>query len=147
MEPKVSALRAVEDYKASIFLVDTKQIHAINQIDFHKEGEMIYSTLANFAMVASKLETSLNNMHSHLKIERMSSMAKDTKIKTMEELVFKLGYDPSDVKEVEEVIIRKNVDIQSLRKQLKLPTTKHPQYKEVTSFEMQKEKLFTLVVE
>ena len=36
LEPKVSTPRGVEDYKASIFLVDTKQFHAIDQIYLHK---------------------------------------------------------------------------------------------------------------
>lgn len=47
----------------------------------------------NLAMVASKLQTSLNNMHSQLKIEIMSYVAKDNKIKTLEDLIIKLGYD------------------------------------------------------
>jgi hypothetical protein len=39
----------------------------------------------------------------------------------LEELVLKIGYDPSNLKEVEEMLKKKNVDIASLRKQLKLP--------------------------
>lgn len=50
----------------------------------------------------------------------MSSLAKDTKIKTLEDLVIKLGYDPIDVKVVEEVIKNKNAYIQPLRKKLKI---------------------------
>lgn len=43
LKPKVSAPRGVEDYSASISLVDTKHIHTIDHIDFHKkESEMIY---------------------------------------------------------------------------------------------------------
>jgi len=142
LEPKVSAPRGVEDYKASIFSIGTKQVHAIDQIDLHKHvSEMIYSTLTSSAMV------SLNNMHSQLKIERMSSLTKDTRIKTLEYLVIKLEYDPSDVKVAKELIKRKNVNIQSLRKHLKHPTTENRQTKEVTSLEMEKEKLFTIVVE
>lgn len=148
LEPKFLDPRAVEDYKASIFSMDTKKIHAIDHIDLHTHAdEMIYSNLTRSDMVASKFRVSLNNMHSRLKIERMSAVEKDTRIKTLEKLVIKLGYDPSDVKAVEEVIKSKNGDIQSLRKQLKLPTTKQPQAKEVTSLEMEKENFFMLVVE
>jgi hypothetical protein len=53
----------------------------------------------------------------------MSSFAKDNRIKTLEELVLKIGYDPSNVKGVEDMLKKKNVDIASLRKQLKLPPT------------------------
>jgi hypothetical protein len=56
-----------------------------------------------------------------LKIENISSLAKDNKIKSLEELVLKIGYYPANVKAVEELIKKKNVDIESLKKQLKLP--------------------------
>lgn len=52
----------------------------------------------------------------------MSFVAKDTRIKTLEDLVMRLGYDPSDVNAAEKIIKIKNADIQALRKQLKLPT-------------------------
>ena len=82
-------------------------------------------------MAASKLQVSLNNIHSQMKMEIMSSLAKDIRVKALEGLVIKLGYDPRDIKGVEEMMKNKNVDIQALRKQLKLPTTKVPQTKEV----------------
>ena len=62
-------------------------------------------------------------------------MAKDTKIKSLENLVIKLGYDPKDVKAAEYIVRRKNADIEALRKQLKLPSTKDPQAKEVGELE------------
>jgi len=77
-------------------------------------------------MTTSKLQTSLNNIHSQLKIERMSSLAKDTRTKYLEDLVIRLGYDPSNIKEAKKIIKNKDAYIQALRKQLKLPTTNHP---------------------
>lgn len=62
-------------------------------------------------------------MYSQLKIERMSSVAKDTRIKTLEYLIIKQGYDPRYVKADEEIIKHKNANIQALQKQLILPTT------------------------
>jgi hypothetical protein len=56
-----------------------------------------------------------------LKLEKISSFAKDNRIKTLEELVLKIIYDPSNVKVVKEMLKKKNLDIASLRKQLKLP--------------------------
>jgi hypothetical protein len=56
-------------------------------------------------------------------MEKISSLAKDNKIKSLEDLVLKFGYDPSNVKAYEESLKKKNVDIASLRKQLKLPST------------------------
>jgi hypothetical protein len=39
----------------------------------------------------------------------VSSFAKDNRIKCLEELVLKIGYDPSNVKVVEELLKKKNV--------------------------------------
>jgi len=64
---------------------------------------------------------SLNNIQSQLKLEKNSSLAKDNKIKSLEELVLKIGYDPTNVKEIEELLINKNVDISSLIKKMNLP--------------------------
>ena len=56
-------------------------------------------------------------------MEKISSFAKNNRIKTLEELVLKIGYDPSNIKATEELIKKKNYDIASLRKQLKLQPT------------------------
>ena len=56
-------------------------------------------------------------------MENISSFAKDNRIKNFEELVLKIGYDLSNVKAVEEMIKKNNVDIASLRKQMKLLPT------------------------
>lgn len=61
---------------------------------------MIYSSLTSSDVVVSKLQASLNNIHSHLKLEKISSLAKDTNIKTLEAIVIKLGLDPKDVNAV-----------------------------------------------
>jgi hypothetical protein len=52
----------------------------------------------------------------------------------------KIGYDPSNVKVVEELLKKKNADIASLRKQLKLSATEDSQTKEMAETEGQKEK-------
>jgi hypothetical protein len=68
-------------------------------------------------------------------MEKISSFAKDNKIKTLEELVLKIGYDPANVKAAEEMIKKKNEDIASLRKQLKLPPIEDLQTKEIAEKE------------
>ena len=82
---------------------------------------MNFSTLANASTSAAKLQVSLNNVQTQLKLEKVSSFAKDNMIKSLEELVLKIGYDPSNVKAVEDMLKKKNADIASLRKKLKLP--------------------------
>lgn len=77
-------------------------------MDFHKQtSEMLYSTLTNSLMATSKLQDSVNNIKSRLKIQKIYFLAKDTKIKSLEDFVIKLGYDPGNVKVAEEIIRRK----------------------------------------
>jgi hypothetical protein len=68
-------------------------------------------------------------------LEKISSFAKDNRIKTLEELVLKIDYDPLNVKAAEEMIKKKNDDIASLRKQLKLPPIEDSQVKEIAETE------------
>jgi hypothetical protein len=73
----------------------------------------------------------LSNVQTQLKLENISSFAKDNGIKMLEELVLKIGYEPLNEKAVEEILKKKNDDITSLRKQLKLPPTEDAQTKEI----------------
>ena len=83
----------------------------------------MYSSLTTLAMATSRLQASVNNIQSQLKLEKISSLAKDTKIKSLEDLVIKLGYDPNNVEAAEGIIRRKNAGIATLKKQFKLPST------------------------
>lgn len=80
-------------------------------------------------------------------MEKISSHAKDSRIKTLEDLVIRLGYDPANVKAAEELIKNKNVDIVTLRKQLKLPATEDPLAKEIIETENHKADMMKLVIE
>lgn len=141
------APRSVEDFKASIFSIDTKKIHEFDQIDLHKEtGEPIFSSLTSSAKTVSKLQSSLNNINSSFKIEKISSFSNDNRIKFLEYLIINLGHEPKDIKATEELIKNKEVDMQALRKQMKLPSTENPQDKEVANIETKKEKIFTIVI-
>lgn len=100
-----------------------KDIHPINQMEMHKQTEeMIFSIVTYTAMSLSKLQVTLANVKSKLKMEKVFALAKDTRIKNMEELVIKVGYDPTNINAVEELVKKKNLDIVTLRKKLKLPT-------------------------
>jgi hypothetical protein len=84
------------------------EVHSVDQMGMHrKTWDMIFATLTNTSLTASKLQVSLNNVQSHLKLENISSLAKDNKIKSVEELALKIGYDPSNVKAAEELLRRK----------------------------------------
>ncbi len=75
---------------------------------------MIYSTLIGKAIAAHQLQNSLNNILAQFQLEKASSQAKDTRIKSLEDLVIELGHDPKDVKGREDLIKNKN-DVISLQ--------------------------------
>jgi len=94
-----------------------KDIHPIDQTKIHKKtGEMVYSTLVNKSITAHQLQNSLNNTSAKLQLEKSSSQAKDTRIKSLEDLVIELGHDPKDVKAAEQLIKNKNDGIATLKK-------------------------------
>jgi len=92
---------------------------------------MVYSTLTDKAMLAHKLQNSLNNTFAQLDLENASSLAKDNMIKSLEEIIIELGHDPKDVKGIKALMKKKEEDITALRKQLKLPPSMLPQTAEV----------------
>jgi hypothetical protein len=125
-----------------------KDMHPADQMDLHKQTrEMVFFTLAHASTSTSKLQVSLNNVQTQLKQEKISSFAKDDRIKTLEELVLKISYDPSNMKAAEEMIKKKNVDIESLRKQLKLSPTEDSQTKEIAEKEGEKDEMLKLLME
>jgi hypothetical protein len=65
----------------------------------------------------------------------------------LEVLVLKIGYDPSNVKVLEEMLKNKNFDIESLRKRLKLPPTEDAQAKEIAETEGEKDEMLNLIME
>jgi hypothetical protein len=148
LQAQVPDPKVITDYKRATFEFQTKDVHPADQMDLHRQtGEMVFSTLAHASTAASKLQVSLNNVQTQLKLEKISSFAKDNRIKTLEELVLKIGYDPSNVKAVEEMIKKKNADIASLRKQLKLPPTVDSQAKEMAETEGEKDEMLKLIME
>src|ERR1700733_3399238 len=92
---------------------------------------MVYATLADRAMLAHQLKEALKNTNRQLDYERLSSSAKDNRIKTLEDIIIDLGHDPKDPKGVRALMKKKEGDIAALRRQEKLPPTIHPQTTEL----------------
>ena len=65
-------------------------------------------------------------MQDQMKMDKASLYAKDLRIKSLEELVLQVGYDPANIKAAELLVKNKNEDIAALRKQLKLPQSENP---------------------
>jgi hypothetical protein len=148
LQAQVPDPKVITDYKRATFEFQMKDVHPTDQMDLHKQtGEMVFHTLAHASASAAKLQVSLNNSQMQLKIEKISSFAKDNRIKALEELVLKISYDPSNVKAAKEMIKKNNADIASLRKQLKLPPTKDSQAKEIAEKEGEKDEMLKLLME
>jgi len=58
-------------------------------------------------------------------------MSKDNRIKSLEDIIMELGHDPKYAKGIKALIKKKEEDIAALRKQLKLPPSRHPQTAEI----------------
>jgi len=108
-------------------------------------GEMAYATLVDKAMLAHQLKEPLTNTNTQLDLERMSSTAKDNRIKTLEEIIMDLGHDPKDAKGIKTLMKKNEDDITTLKKQLRLPTTMHPQTAELAQ-EKQGEDMMDLMM-
>ena len=148
LQAQVPDPKVISDYKRATFEFQAKDVHPADQMDLHKQtGEMISHTLACIATSASNFWIALSNAQTQLKLEKMSSFVKDNRIKTLEELVLKIRYDPANIKAVEEMIKKKNADIATLRKQLKLPPTEDPQTKEIAEREGEKDELLKFLLE
>lgn len=87
---------------------------------------MIYSTLTRKAIATQQLQNYINNISSQFQLEKASSQAKCTRIKSLKDLIIELGHDPKDVKAIENLIKKKNDEIAALKKQLKIPPLHHP---------------------
>ena len=77
---------------------------------------MVYSTLADKAILAHKLQNSLENISTQLNLEKVSSLAKDNRIKSLEDIIIELGHDPKDAKGIKALMRKKEEDIAAHRK-------------------------------
>lgn len=80
-------------------------------------------------------------------MENISSKSKDNRIKSLEDLVVIIGYDPSDVKFGEEIIKKKEMDIEALKKRLKMPIKHDTLTKEIEEAESHKAEMMKLIIE
>lgn len=127
VKPTIQQPKSMADYLKMDFEVLTNVIHPIYQIELHKQTrEIFYSTLTNKAIVAHQLHNSLNNISTQFQLEKASSLAEDTRINSIEDMVIQLGHNPKDVKVAEQLIKKKIGDIVALKKKLKVPPLHHP---------------------
>ena len=108
---------------------------------------MILSTITNNAMTLSKLQVTLANVQSQLNMEKVSALAKDTRIKNLEDLVIKVGYDPTNINVAEELVKKNNLDTPALRKQLKFLAREDPLANDIEETGTQNADMMKLIME
>ena len=120
-KPTIPQPKSAADFVKTRVEVMAKDIHPMDQIELHKQaGEMVYATLVERETMAHELKESLKNTNTQLDFERMSSLAKDNRIKSLEDIIIDLGHDPSDPKGVKALMKKKDDDLNALKKRLKL---------------------------
>ena len=77
----------------------------------------------------------------------VSSLEKNDIINSLEDLVVKIRYDPTDVNAAKKIIKEKNLDFSALRNQLKLPVTEGPLTKDLEENKAQKANIMKLIIE
>ena len=81
LEAQILQPKSHADFKHTSFEFNVKDIHPIDHMEMQKKTrEMISSTLNSTATSLSKLQVSLANIQSQLKMEKIYFLAKDTKI-------------------------------------------------------------------
>lgn len=82
-----------------------------------------------------------------MKMEKVFALAKDTRINILEDLVIKVGYDPSIINVAKEIIKKNNIDIATLRKKLQFSSTEDTLAKDIEETKTQKEYMMKLIME
>jgi len=120
-KPKIPKPQTAADYIRTNLEVLAKDKHPMDRIELHKQtSEMVYATLVDKAMLAHQLKESLTHTNTQLDLERMSSTAKDNRIKTLEEIIMDIGHDPKDAKGIKALMKKKKDDITALKKKIEV---------------------------
>ena len=60
----------------------------------------------------------------------------------MQQKVIELGIDPSNTNPIKDLIKEKDIEIQVLKKKLKIPNTQHIQTPELLAFQEERDKIY-----
>ena len=91
LQPTNSAPKIVTNYKKMEFEVDTKKVHELDQIEFHRHSsKMLCSTMVTKAMSVTNLQNTIINLQEQMKLDKGSLYAKDLRIKALEDLILQI---------------------------------------------------------
>ena len=95
----------MSDYRKTKLEVDSKSIHELDQIEFHRHtSEMLYSKVVTKTMSTLNLQNIVFNLQDQMKLDKASLHAKDLRIKSLEDLVLQIRVDPSNIQVAQALI-------------------------------------------
>lgn len=148
LEPKAWVIRRTEHYKAAKLAIDLKKMHLVDQMDLHrKTGEMIFIKLTIITSNACKLENMVSNVTNQLKQEKIATRIMYMKIDELEQLIIKLGENPKEATSIQDLIKSRDIEIQVLRRKLKMHNIEHLQTPKLEEVQKENEKLLFVIIE
>ena len=128
-----------EEEKVTEVKIQMDKVNIPDKIFFHKKtNEMLYYDLFHMSLNKNKLENKVDRLEKQLKKEKAMSRPWQTQVKTYENELIAARVQPKEKQSVKKSLDEKEKVIKSLKKQLKIPVTDHPQTKELV--ELQKER-------
>ena len=73
LKPTVTDPKSIADYSKIDLEVDVDAVHELDQIEFHRSNtEMLYSNIVNKIMNSIRLEKTLINLQTQMKLDKTS---------------------------------------------------------------------------
>ena len=87
----------------------------------------------------NKLEDKVERLEKQLKKEKTMTGAWQTQVKSYENELIAIGVQPKEKQSVKKLLDEKEKVIKSLKKQLKIPVTDHPQTEELITLQKERD--------
>ena len=124
-----------EEEKVAEMKLRMDKISVLDKIHFRMQTiEVLYHDLLQLILSNKKIDAKVTKLEEQLKKEKAMGKAWKTKIKKLEADLMETGVNSDSQKSVKKLLEEKDKMMTSLKKQLKIPATDHPQIEELISF-------------
>ena len=125
-----------EEEKVAEMKLRMDKISVLDKIHFRMQTiEVLYHDLLQLILSNKKIDAKVTKLEEQLKKEKAMGKAWKTKIKKLEADLMETGVNSDSQKSVKKLLEEKDKMMTSLKKQLKIPATDHPQIEELISFQ------------
>ena len=116
------------------------KVNITYKILFHmKTNEILYYDLLHMSLNKNKLENKVERLEKQLKKERSMSKSWKTQVKSYENELIVAGLQPKEKQSVKKLLDGNEKVIKSLKKQLKILVTDHPQIEELVVLQKERD--------